>query len=214
MTWLGVTLDHDEIESDFLQSASMCNPPYSQRNAAAIIKSAYSKERTRARKDSNTGEPDARIQRLYSFVNSYNWKGVFGRKARTRRAVFAACVERSAIEGVTFRASLRELAETVNRKFQYVGVCLHDLVDAELLRLVEPWYKSASGGNVYAFGDAVTLPPILYSSTTTCNTNVNYWRYSKNTNSDAWKDVFGRLGDVAREVFRALQDKKYKSITP
>ena len=207
----GCGLEYDEIESDFLQSASMSNPPYSQRNASAILKSAYSKERTRARKDNNTGEPDARIQRLYSFVNSYDWKAVFGRKARTRRAVFMGCVARSAIEGETFRASVREMGETVNRKFQYVGVCLRDLVDAKLLRLVEPWHKSVSGGNVYAFGDAVTLPPILYSSTTTCNTNVNYWGYSKNTNSDAWKDVFGRLGDVAGRVFRALQQKKYKS---
>lgn len=42
--------------------------------------------------------------------------------------------------------------------------------------------------------------------------NAINWRYEKNTNSDAWKDVFGRLGDVAGVVLKALETKQYKSI--
>ena len=208
-------LDYEDIESDFLRAASLCEPtPYRQRDALAILKCAYSKERTRARKDTNTGEASESIQRLYAFVNSYDWKATFGRKARTRRAVFSACVERSVIEGATFRAAVRELAETVNRNYSYVGVCLRDLVNAGLLKLVTSWNKSASGGNVYAFGEAVKLLPEKYSSTTTCNSNVFFWQYEKLTNSDAWKDVFGLkgLGVVAVEVLKALQAKKYKSV--
>jgi len=213
----GCDLAHEDIEADFLRAASLCEPtPYRQRDALAILKCAYAKERTRAstRKDTNTGEASESIQRLYAFVNSYDWKATFGRKARTRRAVFSACVERSAIEGVTFRAAIRELAETVNRSYQYINKCLHDLLDAGLLRLVTSWDKSASGGNVYAFGDITKLLPERDSITTTCNDNVSFWQYEKLTNTDAWKDVFGLkgLGVVAVEVLKALQAKKYKSV--
>lgn len=210
----GNDLAHEDVEADFLRSAQLCTPAYGERKAIAILKSAYAKERTRARKDSNSGEPSAQIQRLYSFVNSYDWKVTFKRKARTRRAVFVACVERSAVEGSTFRASIRELAESVNRSYPYVGVCLRDLVNAGLLRLATSWDKASSGANVYAFGDIAKLLPKTYSITTHCNTNVCFWQYEKNTNSDAYKDVFGLkgLGVVAVEVLKALQAKKYKSI--
>ena len=207
-------LEHEDVEADFLRAAELCDPAYGMRKASDILKYAYSKERTRARKDSKSNEPTAQIQRLNTFVNSYDWKANFKRKARTRRAVFVACVERSDIEGATFRASVRELAETVNRKYSYVSVCLRDLVNSGLLRLVTSWRKSSSGGNVYAFGENVKLLPKKYSITTTCNTNVLFWQYSKNTNTDAYKDVFGLkgLGVVAVEVLKALQAKKYKSV--
>jgi predicted transcriptional regulator len=207
-------LEHEDIEADFLNTAALCDPAYGKRKASDILKYAYAEARTRARKDSKSSEPTAQIQRLYSFVNSFDWKGAFGRKARTRRAVFMACVERSAIEGATFRAAVRELAETVNRSYQYINVCLHDLENAGLLRLVLSFSKSACGANVYAFGDIAKLLPEKDSITTTCNTNVSFWQYSKNTNTDEFKDVFGLkgLGAVAVEVLKALQEKKYKSI--
>lgn len=208
----GNQLDREDIEADFLRSASLCKPAYKTRDALAVLKSAYAKERTRARKDSKSNEPTAQIQRLNTFVNSYDWRLTFKRKARTRRAVFVACVERSAIEGTTFRASIRELAETVNRSYQFTNVCLHDLLDVKLLRLVTLSSKSSNGGNEYAFGDIAKLSPIYDSITTTCKPNVINWGYSKNTNTDEWKDVFGRLGDVAGQCLKALQAKKYKSV--
>ena len=208
----GCELDRDEIESEFLRAASMCKPAYKTRGALAILKCAYAKERTRARKDSKSNEPTAQIQRLNTFVNSYDWKATFKRKARTRRAVFMACVERSTIEGATFRASIRELAEIVNRSYQFINVCLHDLLDVKLLRLVTLSSRSSSGGNEYAFGDDVKLLRIYDSITTTCKPNVINSQYSKFTNTDAWKDVFGRLGDVAGQCLKALQAKKYKSV--
>jgi len=211
----GNDLDYEDVEADFLRAAELCDPtPYPKHKAVAILKSAYAKQRTRARKDNNTGEPTAQIQRLYAFVNSFDWQATFKRKARTRRAVFVACVERSAIEGASFRAAIRELAETVNRSYQYVSVCLHDLLDAGLLKLVTSWDKSASGGNVYVFGDIAKLLPKKDSITTTCNINVSFWQYEKNTNTDAWKDVFGLkgLGVVAVEVLKGLQANRYKSI--
>lgn len=208
---LAANFDRADIEADFLEAAVNCEPSYPKREALAILRSAYRKKRTPAKE---TGEADARIQRLYAFVNSYDWRQVFERKARTRRAVFVACVDRSAIEGETFRASLRELAESVNRSFQYVRVCLLDLQNAGLLRLVTSWKESESGGNVYAFGDTVKHYCEKKTLTTTCNNNVAFSQYQKNTNSDAKKDVFGLkgLGAVAGEVFIALQAKKYRSI--
>lgn len=211
---MAANFDRAEIEADFLQAAAKCEPSYSKRDALAILKSAYRKERTPA-KGANAGAVvDVRIQRLYAFVNSYDWKAKFGRKARTRRAVFVACVDRSAIEGETFRASIRELAESVNRAFQYVGVCLRDLQAAGLLRRVTSWADSASGANVYGFGDTVKHYCEKKTVITTCNNNVLFSQYSKNTNSDAWRDAFGLkgLGAVAGEVFKALQAKQYKSV--
>lgn len=210
---MAANFDRAEIEADFLQAAAKCEPSYPKRETLAILKSAYRKERTPAR-GANAGAVDVRIQRLYAFVNSYDWKATFGRKARTRRAVFVACVERSAIEGDTFRASIRELAETVNRAFQYVGVCLRDLQAAEFLRRVTSWADSASGANVYGFGDTVKHYAEKKTVITNCNNNVFFSAYSKNTNSDAWRDIFGvnGLGAVAGEVFKALQAKQYKSV--
>jgi predicted transcriptional regulator len=211
---LAANFDRANIEAEFLKAAAVCEPSYTKRDALAILKSAYRKERTPA-KGANAGAVvDARIQRLYVFVNSYDWRQAFGRKARTRRAVFVACVDRSAIEGETFRASVRELAESVNRSFQYVGLCLRDLQTAGLLRLVSSWGKSASGANVYAFGDAVKHYCQKETVITTCNNNVSFWQYEKNTKTDEYKDVFGLkgLGAVAGEVLKALQAKKYKSV--
>jgi len=212
---MAANFDREDIEADFMRAAELCDPPYKGKghSARAILKSAYRKERSPA-KGANAGGVDLRIQRLYSFVNSYDWKATFGRKARTRRAVFVACVDRSAIEGETFRASIRELAEIVNRAFQYVGVCLRDLQAAGLLRRVTSWADSASGANVYGFGDTVKHYAEKKTVITNCNNNVLFSAYSKNTNSDAWRDIFGvnGLGAVAGEVFKALQAKHYKSV--
>lgn len=206
----GCDLDRDEIESDFLRSAKLCKPAYKKRDALAILKSAYAKQRTRARKDNNTGEPTARIQRLYSFVNSFDWRLHFGRKASTRKLVFGTCVKRAEIEGMTFRASIRELAEMANRKYQFIYLCLHDLLDHDILRLVTPSGKSASGGNVYAFGVTVTHSE-YFTVINTCNTNVNYSLCQKRPNTDAEKDVFGRLGGAAWHVWQYLQTTKARS---
>lgn len=194
-----------------MNAAARCEPAYRQREALSILKSIFPTSE-RKRKDNKSDE--SQIQRLYSFVNSYDWKVTFGRKARTRRAVFSACVKRSAIEGETFRAALRELAETVNRHYSFVGVCLRDLCNAGLLKRVTSWAESSSGANVYAFGETVKHYCEQNTVTTTCNTNVFNSQYQKNTNSDAFKDVFGLkgLGVVAVEVLQALQAKKYKSV--
>lgn len=211
---LAANFDRADIEAEFLKAAAACEPSYPKRDALAILKSAYRKERTPAKVANAGAAVDVRIQRLYAFVNSFDWRQAFGRKARTRRAVFVACVDRSAIEGDTFRASVRELAESVNRSFQYVGLCIRDLQTAGLLRLVSSWGKSASGANVYAFGDAVKHYCQKETVITTCNNNVSFWQYEKNTKTDEYKDVFGLkgLGAVAGEVLKALQAKKYKSV--
>lgn len=207
----GNDLDRADIEADFLKAAGMCEPSYRQRDALAILKSAYSKNRTPAK---DTSEADTRIQRLYAFVNSYDWKATFGRKARTRRAVFTACIQRATIEGEPFRASVREMAEMANRKYSYVGVCLRDLTSKGLLRLATSWAESSSGANVYAFGEAFKHYCEKSTVITTCNNNVLSSQYEKFTNSDAWRDVFGLkgLGVVAGEVLKALLAKQYKSI--
>ncbi|MFZ5888816.1 MAG: bifunctional DNA primase/polymerase [Chloroflexota bacterium] len=209
----GCGFDRADIEQDFLNAAAVCKPSYPKRDALAILKSAYSKERTPAKKSANAGV-NAYLQRLYVFADSYDWKAAFGRKARIRRAVFMACIQRASIEGETFRASVRELAEMVNRSFQYVRVCLADLTAAGLLRLTASWTESASGANVYAFGDAFKQYCHQLTLTNTCNNNVNCRQYEKLTNSDTWKDVFGLkgLGAVAGEVLLTLQAKPYKSI--
>lgn len=208
----GCGFDRADIEQDFLNAAAVCKPSYPKRDALAILKSAYRKERTPS-KGANAGA-NAYLQRLYAFADSYDWKATFGRKARTRRAVFMACIQRAGIEGETFRAAVRELAEMVNRSFQYVRVCLADLTAAGLLRLAVSWTESASGANVYAFGDAFTQYCQQLTLNTTCNNNVAFWQYEKLTNSDAWKDVFGLkgLGAAVGEVLLTLQAKPYKSI--
>ncbi len=215
----GCNLDWEEVEEDFLHAASLCRPAYNKRKALDTLKCAYTKDREPARKAGKTKKPTMAIQRLISFANSYDWKGKFKRKARMRKRAFMECIERSKVEGQNFRGACRELGEKTNRKYQFMSLCIRDLCNAKLLRLVTPWYKSESGANVYTFGEEVVLlpseeiktPPIVYSSTTPCKSTVNDWRCEKNTNTDAWKDVFGKLGDVAEQVFCCLQAGKYKS---
>ncbi len=207
----GCNLDQEEIEVDFLSAAQLCRPSYSRHQAMAILKSAYAQKRTPARKCVPPKTNVVAIQQLYSFANSYDWGTQFKRKARTRKLVFMACIKRAEIEGTTFRAAVRELAEITNRKYQFVDVCLLDLINAKLLLCVKRFNRSASGANVYTFGEAVELPPIIDSIITTCNDTVNNWGYEKNTTTDAWKDVFGKLGDVAGQALCYLQAGEYRS---
>lgn len=217
----GCNLEWEEVEEDFLYAASICTPTYNERKALDTLKCAYAKDREPARKAGGEKEPTMAIQKLIAFANSYDWKGKFKRKARMRKRAFMECIERSKVEGQNFRVACRELGERTNRKYQFMSLCIRDLRKANLIKLVTPWRKSESGANVYTFGEEVVLPstkkmtpPIVYSGTTTCKPTVNDWRYEKNTNNistDAWKDVFGKLGDVAEQVFCCLQAGKYKS---
>lgn len=145
----GCALERDDIEDDFLIAAARCTPAYSAGNALAILKHAYSKPRTRARKDSHLGDPTAKTQQLYAFAKSFDWKRKFKRKARMRKLFFMMCIVRSTMEGDVFRASVREMAEMANRKYQFASVCMRDLIGAKLIRLAVPGNKSNSGANVY-----------------------------------------------------------------
>jgi predicted transcriptional regulator len=210
----GNDLRKGEIESDFCHSAEMCDPPYPTRDALAVLKSAYRKERVPAKKRDSLSSWGGHDQtKVKTFAASFDWRASFERKARTRRAVFMACIERAEVEGETFRAAIREIAEAVNRTYQYGNVCLHDLVNAGLLRCVTSWNNSASGANVYVFGETVKHYAENKTVSYPCNSNVSFSAYSKVTNSDEYKDVFGLkgLGAVAGEVLKALQAKKYKS---
>lgn len=210
----GCGFSSEDIQADFLAAAAACQPVFGERQALSVLKYAYREDRKPA-KTAYSVNLTGRMSPINNFVYSYDWRQAFGRKARTRRAVFVACVDRSAIEGPVFRASIRELAEIVNRSYQFVNVCLHDLLNKKLLRLVMTGKDSASGANVYAFGNFTELLQFGDTNSKDCNINVIKLKHQKDEQkTDAFQDVFGvrGLGVVAAEVLRTLQTRQYRSV--
>lgn len=208
----GCGLLYEEIEVDYLRAASICTPPYPEAEAMSVLSSAYSKPRSPARKSLRASLSTSTFHRqLFDFSDKFDWKRTFGRKARTRKNLFMELIKRSNRDGSISSSAVRLLGEGLNRKYQFVSLCIRDLIKVGLIRRSKSWRTSASGANEYVFGEAVVIPSIVDSVLPPCNSSVNDWRYEKLSKTDAWKDVFGKLGDVTEKVFCFLLAGSYKS---
>lgn len=165
--------------------------------SAQIVKNAYSKEREPARRGGGV-----RIwQRAKTFAASFDWRGKFGRKANTRRAVYLACVERARRDGRDiWRATVRELAELANLNKDTIPAILNDLVTAKLIQRV----KTEERIGVYRFV-GLSKTRTLYT-TGSCSV-----RNLDTPKTQAEQDVFGKLGLVSWHTWKYLLDKPAKS---
>ncbi|NWG33528.1 MAG: bifunctional DNA primase/polymerase [Chloroflexi bacterium] len=200
--------EYHEAETVILDAARRAGLPDDE--ASVLVKHAYSKDRTipkvfreEEEKSKNANSKDqeparkVRIwQRAKDFAGSFDWRGTFGRKANTRRAVYLACVERSRLDGrETWRATIRELAELANMNKDTIPTALQDLVTAKLIQRV----KTDERIGVYRFV-GLSKFRTLYT-TGSCSV-----RNLDNPKTQAEQDVFGKLGLVAWHVWKYLLD--------
>ena len=181
-----------EAESILLQSAARCIPEYSERDALAILRSAYKKKNVTPARKSNTLMPIVKAwQRAESFALSFDWRTKYKRKARTYKQIFLACIERAKLDGgEVFRASGRELADMMGRAYSYkrIAMPIHTLIkDGYLSRAG----TSQSDANLYRFGMWVKMPPVI----SPCSNSGGILTYQNMPKTDAEKDVLGRYAN-------------------
>lgn len=119
----GGGIPYDTAEAWVLAAIGKFYPPFTKRDALERLNWAYYKaegittlaEYKAAKKadDKQTGKTitNDTLTRAIEFANNYRWSG---RTAQADKAVFIACCKRAAIEGDTFRATSREIAELAN----------------------------------------------------------------------------------------------------
>lgn len=171
---------------------------YPVKDARAMLRSGTRKEGLTRAREGAAIKPEANNQ-AQAFVTVHNWQG---RTGHTDKAVFLACCNRAKVDAGagTFRASCREIAEQANKTNKTVSKALHRLIAAELLEYAG---KDGSGANRYRFG----VLPRSYYTTPTCSYSVVVTRQQKTDKlpqTEAQKDVFGRLGAVSWAVYSWL----------
>lgn len=175
-----------------ITAAANCIPPYPRRTIENMLKSALNKRDLAPAKGTATPPPWVTAER---WEQAHTWTG---RTALIDRAVFMAMIQRSKIEGATFRASCRELAELANTTYRTAWKATKRLIDAKLIR-VENQDKDKKTATRYTWG-------------TVLNYNINYQLINtvvikhtpNNQLSTPEKDVFGKLGRVGYHVWSYL----------
>lgn len=184
-----------------LDAAGKCTPPYPEREAKAIVRSAYKKNRTPAR--SHYGENVTGVTRsktwesAAAFAQSFDWnsqewiysKKVKGRLVTSRlqahsvRRVFLALIERAKLDGrQVFRATVRETSVISDLQKMTVTRAMQALDRAGLVRRVKSDDCNLFSFADYSSGDTVSL---------NCRNSVSPLEYSKLPKTHAEKDVFG-----------------------
>ncbi len=149
----GNAIPYGDAEPIFLRAAARCVPPYPEREALDMLKSAYRKKGAKPARKSGGVRVD--ILQAEAAVASFNWRGVFVRVTNKRRALFLACIERAKHEpGEVWRASIRELSELSGQAVNGVRVGLAELQKANLIKFVS---VSDTGAHLYKFGNATKV---------------------------------------------------------
>ncbi|MBT7122715.1 MAG: bifunctional DNA primase/polymerase [Clostridia bacterium] len=173
---------------------------YPVKDARGSLRSALNKpDLTRAR-DGAKIIPKP-YQQALAFAEAYSWPS--GRAGHTDKAVFLACCERAKVDagrGGSFRAASRETAHAANVSARTTVKVLRRLVRAGLLKYAG---RDPSGANRYKFGEGYrsfpTNPTCSYSGEVTIPLKTD-----KLPQTEAQKDVFGRLGAVSWAVYSYL----------
>ena len=178
----GNEIDYDAAEEVILDIARRSH--YPQREAAQIVKSAYSQPRQAARAMGQGIHP---WQRAKMYALTYNWRETFGRKALKREAAYYACIERARRDGrAVWRATSREIAELTNTDKKRAAEYLRDLAKEKLIKRLQT--KQSIG--YFKF----ILPADIESS--------SLIHFTPKTQGEM--DTFGALGLVAWYVWRHL----------
>jgi len=169
----------------------------------SMLKSALKKQGLTSAKKSGPGasiQSPSDTEQLYSFAASHDWNQ-YGRTQHTDRAIFLACIERDKLDAGrgSFRAASREIAEATNKTRKTISKGLKRLISYELLAFSH--IDKTSLANRYKFGGVVTNYP---TSTIHCSCSgvVNtHQKTIKQPETEAEKDVFGRLGAISWGVY-------------
>ena len=225
-------IDLVDAEKLLLQAAAGCGLP--QGEVISTWRHALRKKNTNRAKDHYTGSgnvPNGQAWQIANaFAEAFDWRA-YGRMAQSARATFRACVERSKIEGETFRASVRETQELANfadkktaHKMLVILASEHTSIKGGVVpALIHKQSKSISNANTYKFTDTVlqSLPVGIHKNGTVLPTwyvNVPSLCISKHdlthnattpagvdhTFDAAKMDVFIKLGKVALRVYEHL----------
>lgn len=181
-----------------LEAAGRCTPPYPEREAKAIIKSAYKGTRTPAR--SYYGENVTRAKTWQSaaeFAESFDWnsqawtysKKVKGQlitnclKAYAVKRVFLALIERAKLDGrPTFRATVREVSILADLQKMTVSRAMQALDRAGIVGRAK-----SKDCNLFSFADYSRSDTL----TLNCRDSVSLLEYPKLPTKHAERDVFG-----------------------
>ncbi|HLO30687.1 MAG TPA: bifunctional DNA primase/polymerase [Anaerolineales bacterium] len=184
--------------SVILEAAERCTPPYPEREAKAIVRSAYKQDRIPAR--SYFGENTSQTktwQAAAEFSGSFDWNGrpwqynkkvrgkvvTYKLKAYTVKRVFLALIERARLDGgVPFRATTRETSILADLNKETISHAFQALARAEIIRRVR-----SEDGNLFSFGDYSKIRTL----TINCRNSVRNLEYSKLPKTNAERDVFG-----------------------
>jgi hypothetical protein len=159
--------------------------------AMSTLKSAYRQERTTPK--NRGGERVREWQRASILAESFDWRGTFGRKARTLKACYMACIERAKLDGrLHWRATWREVGEIMQADYRNAGRYINSLVEAGLIKRTD--YKDAG---IYRFLRLSEFTPL---ETTGSYSGVN-WELPKTRGE---KDAFTYLGLTAWYVWKYL----------
>lgn len=189
--------------------AARCDPPLDDKELKARVKSAYSRERTRARDFvTSQGIEDnaSRVTRYdweaaQEFADSYDWRGNFERKAKSARRMFQACIDRARMShSRVWRASRRELAELANVNKGTADIFVLLFLSRGWLVHPETDKYVTGGASLFLFGETVHIP---YSNKT-CTTTVRNMDTQKMPKTDAEQNLFGAMRGCAWAVYRHL----------
>jgi predicted transcriptional regulator len=189
----GIGVEYTEAERVMLEAARRCG--LADHEAVDTLRSAYRLEREPAR---HNGAGVKTWQRAKAFAASYDWRGQFGRKALSRRAIYLACVERAKLEGQdNWRAAVREIAELANTGKRQANEGLQDLERASLIKRLNRDKGKGRLAGVYRFTG-------LSKGDTVRNTGSNSVSFLDTPKTTAEQDAFKRLGLVAWHVWKYL----------
>jgi len=216
-------ISYDTAEALVITAAANFNPQFTQADALERLNWAYYKakkvislaEYQETKKQTGQKITSNTLTRALQFANNHYWAG---RTAQSDKAVFLACCQRAAIEGDTFRATTREIAELANMGKAAAHRTLQRLsgrannknnTTPQLLRLASPYLTDNQTGNVYAINDT------YLKSVHNEYTNINCSNSVLNTNTPqepnlpttpAEQDIFTSIGigRIAWDVWQRL----------
>jgi hypothetical protein len=207
-----------------LDAAERCHPPYSEREAKAIIKSAYKKENVTPARSyfaesvirAKTWEAAAKFAESFDW-NSRQWtyetkskksgKVITSKmKAHSVKRSFLALIERAKLDGrPLFRATARETSNISGLQKLTVSHAMQALTSADFVKRQSADDSSSLFSFVdYSHFDTLTL---------NCRNSVSNLEYSKLPKTHAEKDVFGagHLFAIWRHLLVSPERNRYQT---
>ncbi len=183
-----------------LEASARCEPPYPEREAKAIVKSAYQNTRTPARAYFGVNVTHAKTwQAAAEFAASFDWNSrqwtyetrhkdktviTSKMKAYAVKRVFLALIERAKLDGrPTFRATARETSVIAGLQKLTVSHAFQSLARAEFVRRA----KAEDSSSLFSFVDYSKFDTLIIN----CRNSVSNLEYSNLPRTHTERDLFG-----------------------